>query len=122
MAYVNKETKEKVVAAVKAVLPKDWKATFAVKDYMVMVCTIRKAPVDLKAVFDCDDEYYGVNEYHFRTHCKDKDVADILAKIVAALNCDNHDNSDPMTDYFDVGYYIDLRFGEWNKPFTNTAA
>jgi hypothetical protein len=122
MAYVNKETKAKVVAAVKAVLPKDWKATFAVQDHMVLVCTIRKAPVDLKAVFDCDREYYGVNEYHYRTHCNDKAVADILEKIVTALNCDNHDNSDPMTDYFDVGYYINLQFGSWDKPFTNTAA
>ena len=120
MAYVTKETKAKVVEAVKAVLPKDWKATFAVRDSMKIVCTIRKAPVDLKAVFDCDKEYYTVNEFHYRSACKDPKVADILEKIVNALNCDNHNNSDVMTDYFDVGYYIDLQFGSWDKPFTNT--
>lgn len=120
MAYVNKETKEKVVAAVKAVLPKDWKATFAVRNHMSIVCTIRKAPVDLKAAFDCDDDNYAVNEYHVDSHCKDNEVAKIVKDIIKAMNCDNYDNSDPMTDYFDVGYYIDLQFGSWDKPFINS--
>lgn len=120
MAYANKETKAKVVEAVKAVLPKDWKATFAVLDSMKIVCTIRKAPLDLVEVFGTERDYYTVNEYHFRSSCKDSDVADILEKIINALNCDNHNNSDSMIDYYDVGYYIDLQFGSWDKPFTNT--
>ncbi|QPI17913.1 hypothetical protein POP12_121 [Pectobacterium phage POP12] len=120
MAYVNKETKAKIVAAVKAVLPKDWKATFAVRNYSEIVCTIRKAPFELADVFDGVREgHYNVNQYHIKAHCKDEKIAEALQKIVDALNLDNYDNSDPMTDYFDVGHYITLQFGSWDKPFEN---
>jgi hypothetical protein len=40
---------------------------------------------------------------------------------VRALNCDNYDNSDSMTDYFDVGHYVDLNIGKWDKPFVCTS-
>jgi hypothetical protein len=30
----------------------------------------------------------------------------------------NHDNSDIMTDYFDVGWYLNINVGGWNKPYT----
>lgn len=29
----------------------------------------------------------------------------------------NHDNNDIQSDYFDVGWYLYLRTGKWNKPF-----
>lgn len=122
MAYVSKQDKIKIVNAVKAVLPKGWKATFAIRHYSTIVCTIRSAPVDLKKVFDTDENHYDVNHYHYEKHTKDPEIVKILDKIVNALNTDNYDNSDIMTDYFDVGHYIDLRFGEWDKPFVNTLA
>lgn len=122
MAYVSKEKKAKIVEAVKAVLPKDWKATFSVRHHMVMVCTIRKAPVDLLKDCDCSDDYYSVNEYHFEKHIKNQELVKELEKIINALNTDNYDNSDIMTDYFNVGHYIELRFGSWDKPFISTLA
>jgi hypothetical protein len=33
------------------------------------------------------------------------------------MNMGNHDNSDIMTDYFDVGWYVDVNIGLWNKPY-----
>jgi hypothetical protein len=33
----------------------------------------------------------------------------------------NHDRSDSMTDYFDVGWYISINVGKWNKPYEMTA-
>jgi hypothetical protein len=33
------------------------------------------------------------------------------------LNTGNHDNSDSQTDYFDVGWYVDVKVGKWNKPY-----
>jgi hypothetical protein len=29
----------------------------------------------------------------------------------------NHDKSDVMTDYFNVGWYIDINIGKWDKPY-----
>lgn len=124
MAYVSKETKAELVAAVKKVLPAEWKVTFRVEHYSKIVCIIRKAPVDLVECYGNDDgecpSYYRINEYNIRNHCANKEVADVLVNIVDALNGKNHDNSDVMTDYFDVGYYIDVMFGDWKKPFEST--
>ena len=37
--------------------------------------------------------------------------------MIQALNTDNHDNSDIQTDYFDVGHYVELNIGTWEKPY-----
>jgi hypothetical protein len=29
----------------------------------------------------------------------------------------NHDRSDIQSDYFDVGWYVDINIGRWNKPY-----
>lgn len=42
---------------------------------------------------------------------------DILIDILNKLNEGNHDNSDAMTDYFDVGWYAYLSVGKWDKPY-----
>lgn len=122
MAYLTKEMKNELVAEIKKVMPKSWKATYALQNYSTLVVTIRKAPLDLQETFDnvsCEGEY-RVNEYHVDDRCNDKEVADILNKIIKAMNGQNYNNSDVMTDYFDVGYYTELRFGDWKKDFENT--
>ena len=43
--------------------------------------------------------------------------SDILKKMIAIINQWNYDKSDIMTDYFDVGYYVTLEQGSWNKPY-----
>jgi len=35
---------------------------------------------------------------------------------------DFYDNTDIMTDYFDVSHYIDIDVGRWNKPYQVVAA
>ena len=131
MAYMNKEKKAKIVEAVKAVLPKGWKATFAIRHYSTIVCTIRSAPFDLVSKMDHKSvkegypdgfTYLGINHYHAHTYSSDKEFTATLEKIINALNTDNYDRSDIMTDYFNVGHYIDLQFGSWAKPFKNSAA
>jgi hypothetical protein len=36
------------------------------------------------------------------------------------MNAGNHNNSDVQSDYFDVGWYIDVNIGKWNKPYVAT--
>lgn len=31
-----------------------------------------------------------------------------------------YDNSDPMTDYFDTAFYLDVEMGRWQKPYQKT--
>jgi hypothetical protein len=40
-----------------------------------------------------------------------------LQQIYSIANCGNYDNSDSMTDYFDIGWYVWLSIGQWDKEF-----
>jgi hypothetical protein len=113
MAYMFPERKAILAAELKKVMPKDWKYSLSVRHHSGIVCTIQSAPVDLVAENGGRDD---VNVYWYKEHIKGESL-EVIEKIVAALNVGNHDNSDPMTDYFDVGWYVYLQFGKWDKPF-----
>lgn len=128
MAYVSKEKKAKIAAALKNVVPKNVKYSLAVDNHSSIVCTIYSAPIDLLGAYlsgkgyDNTDKtitYVDVNHYHYEQILKDSPEAlELIKSIVDCLNIDNYDRSDIMTDYFDVGHYINLRLGRWDKPFT----
>lgn len=46
-----------------------------------------------------------------------KEGHSIMQKIIKIINHYNYDNSDAMTDYFDVNFYVHLNLGKWDKPF-----
>ncbi len=128
MAYMNQEKKAKIRSALIAVMPKGWKFALSVRNYSTIVCTITEAPFDLIGAcrksehFDpASATYAGVNQYHPRERFEDECVADVFENIVAALNTDNHDRSDAMVDHVDVGHYVDLHIGRWDRPFKCTA-
>jgi len=58
-----------------------------------------------------------------RSMLEDKDetlspeVKKAFAKIQEFLDEYNYDNSDSMTDYFDVNFYDRLKIGKWDKPY-----
>lgn len=126
MAYVSKEKKAILVAAVKAALPKGWKATFSVRHASTFIVTIRSAPLDLASEFpgqvhDGKLDDLSIQPYHIReVEKRNVGLALNLKQIQDAIDSENYNNSDIMTDYFDVGYYTDLRFGEWDKPFKDS--
>ena len=122
MAYMNQVKKAKIAEALKLVVPGGWKYSLRIRHHSTIVMTIYEAPFDLIGAFkDCKGSTsISVNTYHYRSHLEDQCVADVIEKIVDALNTDNHDRSDIMTDYFDVGHYIELDIGRWDKPFVVT--
>ena len=145
MAYMNQQKKLCIADALKKVVPKDWKYSLAVRHHSTIVMTIRAAPVNfmqleaehLRAELRCgrldgepndiaarigalergEVECLTLDGYRMDKRFTGTEVAAIFANIVAALNIDNYDNSDPMTDYFDVGHYVTLQVGEYDKPF-----
>lgn len=60
--------------------------------------------------------YIDVNPYHFQDHFTGMAKA-FLLKAYNAMMDGNHDNSDSQTDYFDVGWYIDINIGKWDTPY-----
>ena len=136
MAYIDQVKKQKIAAALKLVVPSGWKYSLAVRNHLTISMTIIAAPVDLIAeanrVSAERAAQRGDQPHQIRTHVQlnerhpesfaDGALLETFRKISAALNTDNHDRSDIMTDYFDVGHYVDLQIGRWDRPFICTAA
>lgn len=125
MAYMDQAKKAQLAAALKTVVPAGWKYSLAVRNHSTIVMTITEAPFDLIAALKPQNQKRSdahLNHHYIREQFQDECVADVFEKIVAALNTGNHDRSDSMTDYFDVGWYIDLRIGRWDKPFIHKPA
>lgn len=135
MAFMNQERKNKLAANLKAVMPNGWKYSLAVRNYSTIVLTIASAPVDLIGEMNrvlSEDPHRSasrepaegnamVNHYYLDKQF-DGELLETFKKIDAALNDGNHDRSDIMSDYFDVGWYVDIRIGRWDKPFVFTGA
>lgn len=125
MAYMNQTKKAKIAAALKLVVPKDWKYSLAVRNHSTIVMTIKSAPIDLIGLCKIEriqrdkPSYMDINPYHFQDYY-DGNLKQVIENIMGALNIDNHDRSDIQTDYFDVGHYVDLNVGRWDKAFEVT--
>jgi len=115
MAYMSQELKKQLAPQIKKIC-KEYgvKATLAVLHHSTLVLNISKSNID----FDLDGRTYEqVNVYHINSHYKGV-AKEFLSKVHDAMMVGNHDNSDLMSDYFDVGWYTDINIGRWNKPYT----
>ena len=137
MAYMSQEKKAKLAPKIKAVLAKyKLKGTIAVRSHMTLQVTITNGPIDfienwysvntdpMKSMADYQRPTYkptalDVNTYHIDSHFSGV-AREALLELKAAMNDGNHDRSDAMTDYFDVGWYIDINVGKWSKPYILT--
>lgn len=132
MAYMSRERKAEIVALAKPILRKyGVKATFAVRNHSTIVCNIKSSPLDFFADFNAGHELrpetarfdlkpakdcIDVNVYHFRSHFSGKCLK-FLEELIGVMNLGNWDKSDVQTDYFNVGWYVDVNIGQWNKPY-----
>lgn len=121
MAYMNQEKKRKIAEELKRVMPKDWKYSLGVNNHSTITLTIQSAPVDLLARTNLETTYHQLNHF-YPHHMFEGKTLETMQAIIRALNIDNHDRSDTMTDYFDVGHYVNIDIGRWNKPFVFTGA
>lgn len=111
MAHMNQERKNELAPAIKAVLKKyNVKASISVRHHSTLVVTIAEAP------FEVSSDYIQVNEYHIDRNYTGE-VAKFLIELRDAMMTGNHNRSDLMTDYFDVGWYVSINFGRWDKPY-----
>ena len=133
MAYMNQEKKAKIAPKVKAILKKyGIKGTLSVRNYSTLCLNLKLGQIDFIANSNrvCGDDFYQVaqgfrpntgkydqvNPYHYTSHYDGKALA-FLTEVLTEMNKGNHDNSDIQTDYFDVGWYVDVNIGKWNKPY-----
>ena len=140
MAYVSQDLKAKLSPTIKAICKKyGIKASIAVRHHSTLVLNIKSGPIDFienyieadknksYSKYMSDDQVayirknqsLDVNPYWYQEHFSGKAV-NFLREVFTAMNNGNHDNSDIQTDYFDVGWYVDVNIGKWNKPYTVT--
>lgn len=116
MAYMNQEKKAKLAPGIKAVLKKyNMKGTISVDGHSELVVTIKSGPL----FKDEHGDYNQVNHYHIDRHYEGKE-RDFLNELNQAMNVGNHDNSNSQIDYFDVGWYVSINLGRWNKKYVCT--
>lgn len=115
MAYMNQERKAALAPAVKAICKKyGVKATLSVNHHSTLCLNVKESAIDF--IGESGRTYTQINTYWI--HDREDGVAkSFLTEVVAAMNNGNHNRSDLMTDYHDVGWYVDINIGQWNKPY-----
>lgn len=134
MAFMNQERKAKIAARLKPILKQyGIKATLAVRHSSTIVLNIQSGPIDFIGSYNrvlaeragnpnaVDLKYMDVNPYHYKDWF-DGAALEFLAAAFAALNLDgdpdaNFDKSDIQSDYFFVGWYVDVNVGRYDKPY-----
>lgn len=124
MAYVSQELKSKLAPQIKAICKKyGVKASLAVRNHSTLVLNVKSGKIDfIRDYGDSDDaRKFGiqVNPYHYKSHFEGKAKA-FLSEVIPAMNDGNWDKSEIQYDYFNVGWYIDVNIGKWNKPYELT--
>ena len=114
MAYFNQERKKEMAPAIKALLKKyGMKGSLAVRHHSTVVLNLNEGPIDFGGdsiqvnVYWIDKNYTGV-------------AREFLEEAYAILMQGNHNRSDIMTDYFDVGWYVKINVGRWDRPYVFT--
>lgn len=132
MAYMDQTKKSALAPGIKAVLKKyGMKGTVGVRNHSTLCCNISQGPLDIIGnMFEIavakpgshynsnpvKPKYMQVNEHwigeNYTGKCKE-----FLIALKDAMSIGNHDKSDIQTDYFDVGWYVDINIGKWDKPY-----
>jgi len=124
MAYFNQDKKATIAPLVKKILAKyGLKGTLSVRNHSTLTLTVKSGKIDFIGNFNetCDPKYAAkssidVNHYWYHDHFSDV-AKEFLGEVIEAMNTGNWDNSDAQIDYFDVGHYINVQVGRWNKPY-----
>ena len=133
MAYISQEKKAKIAPKVKAICAKyGVKATLAIHHHSTLMLNIKSGTIDFIGNSNevCGSDHYQVsrgfrantsgydriNPYHFKSHYSGVALK-FLTEVYDALMEGNHDNSDIQSDYFDVGWWVEVNIGKWNKAY-----
>lgn len=137
MSYMNQDKKKALAPQIKAVLAKyGVKGTIAVRHHSSLVVNLKEGVLDFIGQANADNkaaaewrgqephvikDNYQANPY-FAHESGDEKIASFFSELVDAMNgkgssIANHNNSDVQSDYFDVGWYLSINVGDWDKPY-----
>ena len=133
MAYMSQERKSEIAPKVKSILNKyGIKGSLSVRHHSTLSLTLKSGKIDFIANSNrvCGNDFYqvakgfkpntsnydSINPYWFHEHY-DGDAKAFLTEVMDAMNNGNWDKSDIQSDYFNVGWYVEVQIGKWNKPY-----
>lgn len=132
MAYMSQERKAQIAPVIKEICKRyGIKSSLAVRHHSTLVLNIRQGDIDFVGNFNSVNMNrprpdhlpfqpatgsIDVNPYWYQEHF-DGRALEFLKEVLAVMNTGNHDRSDIQTDYFDVGWYVDVNIGRWNQPY-----
>jgi hypothetical protein len=115
MAYFSQEMKKAIAPEIKAICKKyGVKATLGVEHHSGVVLNISSSNTLFK---DLNGKYIQVNSYRINESSFSGKEVEFLNECYEVLNDGNHNRSDSQTDFFDIGWYVYINIGRWNKHF-----
>ena len=117
---MSQENKKALSPAIKAVLKKfKMKGTISVKHHSSLVVNIKSGPID----FEMNGRGYTTMSYAHNAKTEEEKtfVTELLAAMNGAGELQNFDESDIMTDYFNIGWYTNINIGKYDKPYEVSA-
>jgi hypothetical protein len=111
MAYINAQETAQIRNALKAAFP-TIKFSVRKEHSMALHVAVLKGNLDLQ-----DGQ---INQYYLDDTSHPEFWKQVLDIIKNGSDRKWFDESDSMTDYFHIAFYINMRVGEWNKPYINT--
>jgi hypothetical protein len=133
MAYISQEKKAQIVAKAKTILKKyGIKGTFSIDNASTLYLNISQGEIDFIGNYNENPTNY--RQFNFDPATKSLTVSRFrwnesytgmalafMEEIWPVLMEGNWDNSDSMSDYFDIGWYCYINIGKWNKPYVCTS-
>lgn len=131
MAYIDQTKKAEIAPFIKKICAKyGVKASLSIRHHSTLVLSIKSGKIDFlgnyNKVADARDpigtrvakadKEIQVNPYWYHDHF-DGVALRFMTDIMATMNRGNHDRSDLQSDYFDVGWYVDVNIGKWDKSY-----
>lgn len=106
MAYISTEQVKKIREEIKQKFPskENWKFSISREHFSGVRLHVLQAPVNFEHKKGC-------------SILPNRETHPYLQQIYNIANSGNHDNSDAMTDYFDVGWYVWMHIGSYDKEF-----
>ena len=118
MAYINQDKKKVIQAKLKTIIPKGWKWSLRIDNHSTLILTIQSSPIDF--LKNIERQYVSLNTYWLADSniLQSVGMVELFKSIRDAMNTNNYDKSDIASDYHEVGHYIDISIGRWDKPYT----
>jgi hypothetical protein len=131
MAFMNQEKKAHLAPAIKAILKKyGVKGSLAVSNSSSLVLNLKSGPIDFIKNYDetvskrpgstrqlmGDSKSLQVNTYWYDEQYSGV-AKEFLREVITAMKVGNWNKSQIEVDYFDVGWYVNVNVGRWNKPY-----